>query len=174
MATNITMSEEADSTYHAYRLYEFSHDVIAWTEFMADVIEKGTFKLGSLEDKSKLGFAGAREALDELVYVHKVPYRYAHRVCGELVRLGTEGLPEQEVIARISERLKDFPAIDAARLVHIATGESTEAIYLNMPAFEAVANEVRANLKAVSENLGPNPAQTAIDKLMAEAKALAG
>lgn len=174
MATNITLSEEADSTYHAYRLYEFSHDVIAWTEFMADVLEKGTFKLGSLEDKSKFGFAGAREALDELVYVHKVPYRYAHRVCGELVRLGTEGLPEAEIIARISERLKDYPAIDAGRLVRIATGESTEAIYLNLPAFEAVANEVRASLKTASENLGPNPAQTAIDKLAAEAKALAG
>src|SRR6185437_15411602 len=26
-ATNVTVSEEADSTYHAYRLYEFSRDV---------------------------------------------------------------------------------------------------------------------------------------------------
>src|SRR5262249_53877201 len=83
MATNITMSEEADSTYHAYRLYEFSHDVAAWTEFMADVIEQGQFKLGVLDEKSKLGFAGAREALDVLVYENKVPYRFAHRVCGE-------------------------------------------------------------------------------------------
>jgi argininosuccinate lyase len=174
MATNITMSEEADSTYHAYRLYEFSHDVIAWTEFMAEVIEKGTFKLGSLEDKSKLGFAGAREALDVLVYEHRVPYRYAHRVCGELVRLGTEGLPQDEIIARISERLHDFPDIDAGRLVRIATGESTEAIFLNLPAFEAVAAEVRASLKASAEGLGPNPAQTAIDKLLAEGRALAG
>lgn len=173
MATNITVSEEADSTYHAYRLYEFSHDVIAWTEFMADVIEKGTFKLGSLEEKSKLGFAGAREALDELVYVHKVPYRYAHRVCGELVRLGTEGLAQDDIVARIAERLSAFPDIDAGRLVRIATGESTEAIYLNTAAFDAVAGEVRASLKASAEALGPNPAETAIEKLVAEATALA-
>src|SRR5262249_2658448 len=40
-ATNITVSEEADSTYHAYGMYQFAHDVVAWTEFMAEVIERG-------------------------------------------------------------------------------------------------------------------------------------
>jgi argininosuccinate lyase len=174
MATNITMSEEADSTYHAYRLYEFSQDIVAWTEFMADVIEQGTFKLGVLEEKSKLGFAGTREALDVLVYEHKVPYRYAHRVCGELVRLGTEGLPQSEIIAKVAERLKDYPAVDAGRLVRIATGESTEAIFLNLPAFESVAKEVRASLNAASARLGKNPSESAIEKLVSEANALAG
>ena len=89
-ATNITVSEEADTTYHAYTMYQFARDVAAWTDFMADVIEKGDFKLAELERKSAFGYAGAREALDVLVYEHRVPYRYAHRCFGELVRMAEE------------------------------------------------------------------------------------
>jgi argininosuccinate lyase len=173
-ATNITVSEEADSTYHAYHLYEFSRDVVAWTEFMADVIEKGTFKLGELETKSRLGFAGAREALDVLVYEHAVPYRYAHRVCGELVRLGTEGLPHDEIVARVKERLEDFPAIDSDRLVRIATGESTEAIFLNVPAFKAVYAELNASLLKLEQEPRTNAVETAIERLLADGRAFAG
>lgn len=173
-ATNITVSEEADSTYHAYRLYEFSRDVIAWTEFMADVIEKGTFKLPELEKKSRLGFAGAREALDVLVYEHRVPYRYAHRVCGELVRLGTEGLAHSDIVARVAERLKDFPDVDSDRLVRIASGESTEAIFLNVAAFEATSSELSANLADIERSFRANPVESAIDRLLAEGRALAG
>lgn len=173
-ATNITVSEEADSTYHAYQLYEFSHDVIAWTEFMADVIEKGTFKLTELEAKSTLGFAGAREALDVLVYEHRVPYRYAHRVCGELVRLAGEGLARPDLVAGIAGRLAEFPGIDAERLVRIAIGESTEAVLLNVPAFEAVHRELDGRLKALAASAVPNPVDEAIGRLVAEARALAG
>jgi argininosuccinate lyase len=172
LATNITVSEEADSTYSAYRLYEFSRDVVAWTEFMTDVIAKGTFKLRELEDKSRLGFAGAREALDVLVYEHSVPYRYAHRVCGELVRLGTEGMSHSDIVARISERLKDYPAIDSGRLVRIATGEVTDAILLNVAAFKEVDAEIRESLSAAQKNLGPNAAETAIERLVEEARIL--
>jgi argininosuccinate lyase len=173
LATNISVSEEADSTYHAYRLYEFSLDVIAWTEFIADVIEKGTFNLSELETKSRLGFAGAREALDVLVYDHRVPYRYAHRVCGELVRLGTEGLAHADIAARVAERLQDFPEVDAGRLVRIASGESTEAIFLNVPAFEATSSELGATLADIEKGFRPNPVETAIDRLLAEGQALA-
>ena len=172
-AANVTLSEEAGSTYHAYHLYEFSRDVAAWTEFMADVIEKGDFKLGQLEAKSKLGFAGAREALDVLVYEHKVPYRFAHRVCGELVRLGTDGASHDEMVAIVATRLKDHPAIDCNRLVKIATGESTEAIMLNLPAFQAVHDEVSASLAKIEANAWPNVVEEAIAKLVAEGEKLA-
>ena len=172
-AANITLSEEADSTYHAYRLYEFSRDVPAWTEFLADVIEKGTFKMKELETKSRLGFAGAREALDVLVYEHKVPYRYAHRVCGELVRLGTDGAPEAEIVATVAERLADFPAINCEKLVKIATGESADAILLNIPAFQAVHAEVSDSLARVESDNRPNAVEVAIAKLIAEGETLA-
>jgi argininosuccinate lyase len=174
LATNIAVSEEADSTYHAYRLYEFARDVTAWTRFMADVIERGTFRLDELERKSRLGFAGAREALDVLVYDHHVPYRYAHRVCGELVRLGTEQQAHAALVARAAEQLKDFPAIDCDRLVRIITGDSTAAVFLNVPAFEAVAAELGAKLATIGKTARPNPVESAIERLLIEGRALAG
>jgi argininosuccinate lyase len=171
-AMNVTVSEEADSTYHAYHLYEFARDVAIWTEFMADVIEKGEFKLDELEAKSRLGFAGAREALDVLVYEHKVPYRYAHRVCGELVRRATEGLDRGALVDQMCLRLIDYPEIDAAELVRIATGESTDAILLNVPAFRAVHAELDAGLRAIAKDRRVNPVETAIARLVEEGRAL--
>lgn len=172
LAANVTVSEEADSTYHAYRGYEFSRDVANWTLFLADVVEKGDFKLPELEKKSRLGFAGAREALDVLVYDHRVPYRYAHRVCGELVRLGAEGAREEDIVLAVRQRLVDFPAVDCAALVRIATGESTEAVWLNLPAFRAVHDEIARNLARIAAEDRSNPAETAIAALVAEAEAL--
>lgn len=171
-SANVTVSEEADSTYHAYRLYEYARDVPAWTEFLADVIEKGTFKLNELETKSKLGFAGAREALDVLVYEHQIPYRFAHRVCGELVRLGTDGASEAEIVSNLSKRLADYPKVDCTQLVKIATGESKDAIMLNLPAFKAVHQEVGANLARIECENRDNPVEVAIGKLVNEAQTL--
>jgi argininosuccinate lyase len=173
LATNITVSEEADSTYHAYHLYQFSQDVVAWTEFMADVIEKGDFKLKELDSKSRLGFAGAREALDVLVYEHAVPYRYAHRVCGELVRLGSDGASHGEIVAQVAERLKDHPEIDADRLVRIATGESKDAICLNLDAFRQVHSDISRHMNAIAAEARENVVEKAIENLVAEARALA-
>jgi argininosuccinate lyase len=172
-AANITVSEEADSTYHAYHLYEYAHDVVAWTEFMADVIEKGQFKLKELEAKSRFGFAGAREALDILVYEHAVPYRFAHRVCGELVRLGSSGMERAQLVAQVAARLNEFPAVDAERLVRVATGESTEAIMLNLAAFKAVHAEIQASLQAIEASARINHVAVAIEKLLVEGRALA-
>ena len=171
-ATNITISEEADSTYHAYQLYEFSNDVVAWTEFMADVITKGDFKLAELEKKSPLGFAGAREALDVLVYEHAVPYRYAHRVCGELVRSASDGMERSALVAQVTARLEEFPGIDVAALVKIATGEFTDAIMLNVKAFRAALGELDTRLRKLAELASPNPVQAAIERMIAEGEAI--
>jgi argininosuccinate lyase len=171
-ATNITVSEEADSTYHAYQLYEFGNDVIAWTEFMADVIAKGEFKLGELETKSAMGFAGAREALDVLVYEHGVPYRFGHRVCGELVRLASSGMQQPELVAQMRSRLQEFPKIDVEALVRIALGESTEAILLNVPAFKSALGDLRTRLGALERSAVPNPVDTAIERMTAEGEAI--
>jgi argininosuccinate lyase len=173
-ASNITVSEEADSTYHAYRLYEFARDVEHWTLFMADVIEKGEFKLGELETKSRMGFAGTREALDVLVYEHKVPYRFAHRVCGELVRVAGDGASHDEVVATVRARLKDYPAIDADALVKIASGESTDKMCLNVAAFRSVHDTLDARLRSMASSPRINPVETAIEKLVAEAKTMLG
>ena len=163
------MVGRADTTYHAYGMYQFSHDVAAWTRFMADVVEKGTFKLGELEKKSALGHAGAREALDVLVYEHHIPYRYAHRCLGELVRLSEDGAGDATLAAKLRERLPEAP-IDADELVRTAKGASKAHIMLNVDAFRAVHRELDASLRAFDAQGLANPVETAIARLIDEAR----
>jgi argininosuccinate lyase len=172
-ATNVTVSEEADTTYHAYSMYQFAYDLVAWTEFMADVIEKGDFKLDELERKSAFGYAGAREALDVLVYEHKVPYRYAHRCFGELVRMAEDGADHAALAALLKSRLSNYP-IDAEALVRTVHGESKQHIMLNTKAFRAVHRELDDSLKAMAATPRVNPVDSAIARLVAEAKAAMG
>ena len=174
LSTNVTVSEEADSTYHAYLLYQHCEDVVAWTHFMAEVIERGDFKLGELALKSSDGFAGAREALDVLVYEHNVPYRFAHRVCGELVRTIATGASEADAATAVRDRLADFPAVDAEDLVQTAVGKSTSSLWLNTAAFEAVLAVLRVQLDARAAAPRVNPVTTAIARLRDEAVRFAG
>ena len=168
-ATNITVSEEADTTYHAYTMYQFAHDVAAWTDFMADVVEKGDFKLAELERKSAFGYAGAREALDVLVYEHKVPYRFAHRCFGELVRMAEGGADHATLAAHLKSRLPSYP-IDADALVRTMNGQSKAHIMLNTKAFRAVHDELDASLRTMSAKPLANPVDAAIERLMDEAR----
>ncbi len=172
-ATNITVSEEADTTYHAYTMYQYAYDVVAWTEFIADVVEKGDFKLAELEKKSVLGHAGAREALDVLVYEHRVPYRFAHRCFGELVRMSEDGASHAALAAQLKSRLPSYP-IDADELVRTMTGESKAHIMLNTKAFRAVHAELDAALRQLAARSLPNPVDSALDRLIAEAKKAIG
>lgn len=169
-ATNITVSEEGDTTYHAYTMYQYVRDVAAWTQFMADVIEKGDFKLAELERKSALGHAGAREALDVLVYEHKVPYRFAHRTLGELVRTAEAGADHATLAAQLKSRLAAYP-IDADELVRTVNGSSKAHIMLNTKAFRTVHHELDMSLRTISAKNPANPVETAIERLMTEARA---
>src|SRR5690606_9230727 len=59
LATSITVSEEADSVYHAGSLYQHCEDVIGWADLMREIIVDGEFKLDELARKSPWGFTGA-------------------------------------------------------------------------------------------------------------------
>ncbi len=170
-ALNITVSEEADTTYHAYSMYQFSRDVIEWTHFMAEVIERGDFKLGELEKKSTMGFAGSREALDILVYDHKIPYRFAHRSLGALVREASAGASETELTANLTKFLADYPQVDCQEVVRVATGVSKRYILLNVDAFRQVHTDLGAKLDTIGKTRKENPVDSAIDKLMDEGRA---
>jgi argininosuccinate lyase len=170
LATNVTVSEEQDSTYHMYSLYEYANDVVSWTDFMADAITKGEFKLAELNKKSSAGYAGAREALDVLVYEHAVPYRFAHHVLGGLVRAATDGADEAGLVKVLSGRLKDYPAIDCEGLVKTVLATSTEHIMLNLNAFREVHQRLDQNVRARENKPVPDPVGNAIERLMQEGR----
>lgn len=170
LSTSVTMSEELNSTFHAYSLYQYVHDVIAWTDYMADVIAKGRFNLSELEKKSTLGFAGTREALDVLVYEHKVPYRLAHHTLGTLVRIATEDASLEATRSTLQSSLKDYPNIDLNELFRTMTAASTGNMQLNIKAFRRTHETLDGSLRRIDAARGPNPVETTVAKLMDEAR----
>lgn len=170
LSTSVTMSEELNSTFHAYSLYQYVQDVIAWTDYMADVIAKGSFNLSELEKKSALGFAGTREALDVLVYEHKVPYRLAHHTLGALVRIATEGADPEATRSMLRSSLKDYPNVDLAELLQTMSAASTKNMQLNIKAFRRTHDTLDRSLRAIEAARDPNPVEATIERLMEEAR----
>lgn len=170
LTTSVTMSEELNSTFHASSLYQYAHDVIAWTEFMADVIEKCTFNLEELEKKSTLGGAGAREALDVLVYEHKVPYRFAHHALGAVVRESNDTADHQKLVELLRARLKDYPDLDYDELVRTTLATSKAHMMLNLPAFREAHRSLDESLRALDSANRPNPTEASIERVVAEVK----
>ena len=66
LAGNLSPSDESDALYHAGSLYQHAKDVVAWTHFMADVIEQGSFNAKELRQKLAMGYVGTSEARDIL------------------------------------------------------------------------------------------------------------
>jgi hypothetical protein len=89
------------------------------------------------------------------------------------VRLGSDGASHGEIVAQVAERLKDHPEIDADRLVRIATGESKDAICLNLDAFRQVHSDISRHMNAIAAEARENVVEKAIENLVAEARALA-
>ena len=174
LATNVTVSEEQDTTYHMYSLFEYANDVVSWTEFMADAITKGTFNVAEMEKKSSAGFAGAREALDVLVYEHAVPYRFAHHVLGGLVRAATGGADQASMAKLLRTKLADYPAIDCDELVQTVLAATTANIMLNRKAFRDVHRRLDRVVSAKEKKPVSDPVGSAIDQLMEEGRKAIG
>ena len=170
LSTSVTMSEELNSTFHSYSLYQYAHDVIAWTDYMADVIAKGTFNLPELERKSTLGFAGTREALDVLVYEHKVPYRLAHHTLGALVRSATAGADQKAVREMLHASLKEYPNVDLDELLQTMLAASTKNMQLNIKAFRRTHETLDRSLRVLEAARGSNPVEAAVERLMEESR----
>ena len=142
-ATNITVSEEADTTYHAYTMYQFARDVATWTDFMADVVEKGDFKLAELERKSgarlRRRARGARRA-----GLRASRFRTGSRTAASASWCAwPKAAPTMRRWRRAARsRLPSYP-IDADGLVRTMKGESKAHIMLNIKAFRAVHRRAR-------------------------------
>jgi argininosuccinate lyase len=170
LTTSVTMSEELNSTFHASSLYQYAEDVVAWTEFMADVIEKCSFNIAELERKSSLGGAGAREALDILVYEHKVPYRFAHHSLGALIRTSRETSEHSILVDVLKTRLKDYPNLDCDDLVRTSLALNSDHMMLNLAAFRDAQRQLEQNLRGLDVSRRHNPTEEVVRLLTAEAE----
>lgn len=167
LAVNVSLSEELDGAFHAASAYQYAADVVSWTQFMAEVIERGRFDLVELRRKAGTNFAGASEALDILVVEAGIPVRHGHHLLGALVRAARAG----ETGDRFAELRKAAPGIDLGRLERVLTGTEFLDIALNVSASRNALAEVRtAVAKARGTAPAANPVDAAIAALCDEAK----
>ena len=173
MAMSVGLSEELVSVFQAASLYQAAADIIAQTEYLAEVIERGQFDVEEMHRKAGSGYSGASEALDILMFDHGVPMRVAHHELGALVRALVENTDIPDIVGNLSAALGHSVDIDAGRLLGIVRGEEFGEISLNLPA-------VHGSWESLSRRLGPempareNPVDTAIAALAAEARAIIG
>ncbi|MCL4487444.1 MAG: lyase family protein [Chloroflexi bacterium] len=172
LAANVTPSDESDALFHAGSLYQHAKDVTAWTSFMADVIEEGSFNAGELREKLAMGYVGAGEARDILVYDHGVPNRAAHRALGLLVRAESENQPPPNISAFVKEETGLDIQVDAAELDAVVRAERIPPTVVDLPLirqrYEELAKDVEMAQRAVPSL---SATEAAIASLVREARA---
>ncbi|MCW5770078.1 MAG: hypothetical protein KIT16_00480 [Rhodospirillaceae bacterium] len=171
LTSSIAPCEELDSVFNAGTLYQQAADIVGATEFMAEVIEQGRFKIDELKRKATWGHAGASEALEELIYVAKVPMRVAHHELGAAVRAELAGTPLPDLGARLAEGLGRPVAIDTAAIMAILRGEVVPDTALAIPAVNAAWTRIGAEAaRLAAAPAEPGPVESAIAALVAEAE----
>lgn len=169
---NLSPSDESDALYHAGSLYQHAKDVVAWTHFIADVIEQGSFNAKELRQKLSMGYVGTGEARDILVFDHGVSSRVAHRVLGILVRAQAENLPLPDISALIKEETGQEIQVNDAELDAIVRGETITPTVVDLPLIKERCEELAREVEAAQQKM---PAislpEAAAAKLIQEAQA---
>jgi argininosuccinate lyase len=172
LAGNLSPSDESDALYHAGSLYQHAQDVVAWTRFMADVIEQGSFNAAEMRQKIAMGYVGTSEARDILVYDHGIPSRAAHRVLGMLVRAHAENLPMPSINTLIQEETGQDIQVNDAELDAIVRAEIITPTVVDLPLikerWEELAQAVEKAQKTTPTLSSP---ESALANLICEARA---
>jgi argininosuccinate lyase len=176
MAASINPSEGSEPLYQSASLYGTADDILAWTKYMTDLIEKGRFDLDEMKRKATLDFAGSSEAHDRLVYDFGVPFRTGHRILGSLARSHHLGEPAPDLKAMLKTETGRDIAVDQNEIMDIMLGRRLWPTTFDLPTvrevwagFDRRVADMQASLKSAS------PVEIAAEKLLADAKAwLAG
>jgi argininosuccinate lyase len=151
-------------------LYQQADDIVANTWFMAEIVESGRFDVEEMKRKSTWGFAGAATAVDMLMFDAGVPQRVAHHELGNIVRKLFAGEEIPDLALTLEAELGHPVAIDTARLLRVLRGDEVPDFALNLPAVHAAFERLSAELTALAPVA--NPVETALDAVIAEARAV--
>ena len=168
-------SEGSEALYTSNTLYQNALDVVANTTYVAEVIEKGQFRLDEMARKALLDYAGTSEAHDRLVYDFGVPFRLGHRILGAMVRAHYYGEPLPDLNAVLREETgKDFQ-VDQAEIMNIVLGKIIWPTTIDGPELRRVWQEMSLKAKAATEAFaGESGVKQALDKVVRDARAFAG
>lgn len=171
LAANLTPSDEFDALFHAGSLYQHAQDVVAWTSFMADVIEHGSFNAEELRRKLAMGYVGTGEARDILVYERGVPSRAAHRALGMLVRAQSENQPIPNISTFIKEETGLDIHIDETELAAIIRAETITPTVVDLPLIRQRCEELSRDVETAQRAVPAlSPPEVAIANLIRETR----
>jgi hypothetical protein len=142
---------------------------------MAEVVEKGSFRLEEMARKALLDYAGTSEAHDRLVYDFGVPFRLGHRILGAMVRAHYygESLPDLNAVLR-SETGKDFN-VNQAEIMDIVLGKIIWPTTIDAPELQRIWQDMNGKAKAATKAFaGQSVVKRALDKVVLDARTFAG
>jgi argininosuccinate lyase len=171
MAAASNLSEGSEPIYQSAGLYSLSQDIIAFTHYMGDVIEKGHFNLDEMRRKATLDYAGSSEAHDRLVYDFQVPFRTGHRALGALVRNHYLKEPPVDLNKMLEKELGRPFAIDQNEIMDIVLVKRIWPSMFDFPMLrETLAEYERKAEAATKKSAGEGSVDRAIKALLAEAR----
>ena len=174
MAAACNLSEGSEPLYQSASLYQLSEDILAWTQYMADIVEKASFDLDEMRRKATLDYAGSSEAHDRLVFDFGVPFRIGHRVLGGMIRahhLG-EPIPDLKQVLK-AETGRDID-VDQDEIMDIVLGRRIWPTTFDPQMLRDTLSAFEQKALAVSRTYGePSRVRQAIDSLLREARAWA-
>jgi argininosuccinate lyase len=172
MAASCNPSEGSEPIYQSSSLYSLATDIPAFTQYMADIILKVKFNLEEMSRKALLDYAGSSEAHDRLVFDFGVPFRTGHRVLGTMVRNHYMGEPRIDLKAILRAETGRDIDIDQDEIFDIVLGKHIWPTTFDPKMLQETLAKYQG-LAAVAEAKfgGPSVIETAIDKLVGEARA---
>jgi argininosuccinate lyase len=171
MAAASNPSEGSEAIYQSASLYGLAQDIVAFTRYMGDVIDKGQFNLEELQRKATLDYAGSSEAHDRLVYDFQVPFRTGHRALGALVRNHYLKEPRIDLNQMLEKELCRPFAIDQDEIMDIVLVKRIWPSMFDFPMlYETLADYERRAEAATNSSLGKGAVERAIDTLLVEAR----
>jgi len=168
-------SEGSEALYTSNTLYQNATDITANTEFMADVVAKGVFRLDEMERKALLDYAGTSEAHDRLVYDFGVPFRLGHRLLGAMVRAHYMGEAMPDLNALLTNETGRAFNVDQAEILDIIMGKIIWPTTIDILGLRQIWQEMDGKAKQAEAGFaGESVVQKALDKLVHDAREFAG
>jgi argininosuccinate lyase len=169
MAASSNLSEGSEAIYQSASLYGLAQDIVASTNYMADIIEKATFNMEELRRKAVLDYAGSSDAHDRLVYEYGVPFRTGHRVLGAMVRSHYMKQPFDMNEMLEKETGKKF-AVNQDEIMDTVLVNKVSPTMFDFPMLhETLADYERKAAAATKSASGKGSVERAIEALVTEA-----
>ena len=172
MVASSNLSEGSEAIYQSASLYGLAQDIVAFTHYMADVIEKAHFDLDEFRRKATFDYAGSSEAHDRLVYDFHVPFRTGHRVLGAMVRSHYLNETPSDLNALLEAELHRKLGVDQNEIMDIVLGKKLWPTTFDLPMLQETQASYRQKARAAMKGLeGESVPERAVKKLIGEASA---